>query len=338
MDEFIGAMQKKEMQVPFAAALEDFCERFCLVPPWKFGFPCEILRDPTCDILRLVRNAIKGAPSVGRILGQTTRRRELVVTVVRETLASQRTELARFERLHDWALFWGPALNHRVLRSDVPTRRLKRLFRSLQGVLLAAGLIDDIDDVLYFTVDDLKVMGATGDIATGRRLLQKRRLEYEHSNRLVAPAFIGRPPEEESSPKTRVAADADAAEKDAGSAIRGRPAGPGRTTGIVRRIETLEEGDDVAGSGDVVVLVKPIQSTNWHVPLLFSVLLRVRGLIVPDAPDMWMNHISQIARECGVPVVNVVPSILEMFVDGCQVEVDGTRGIVTLTEPQAKIR
>lgn len=338
MNEFVAAMFEKDMQEAFAAALEDFCGRFCLVPPWQFEFPCEILRDPTCEILRLIRNAIKGAPSVGRVLEETTWRREAALAEIRETLASQTAELRRLERLYDWALFWGPALNQRVLRSGVPTRRLRRLFRSKQGVLLTAGLIDEIDDVLYFTVDDLKVIAVTGDIATGRRLLLKRRREYEHANRLDAPAFLGKAPEEESTTKPRVAADTNVAGKAEGKVIGATPAGPGRSTGIVRRIETLEEGDDVACSGNVVVLVKPVQSTNWHVPLLFSMLLRVRGLIVPDAPRMWMNHISQIARECRVPVVRVVPSDLGWFVDGCQVEVDGTGGIVTLTEPQARSR
>ena len=229
-------------------------------------------------------------------------------------------------------------MNQRVLRSGVPTRRLRRLFRSKQGVLLTAGLIDEIDDVLYFTVDDLKVIAVTGDIATGRRLLLKRRREYEHANRLDAPAFLGKAPEEEPTTKPRVAADTNVAGKAEGKVISATPAGPGRSTGIVRRIETLEEGDDVACSGNVVVLVKPVQSTNWHVPLLFSMLLRVRGLIVPDAPGMWMNHISQIARECRVPVVKVVTSNLGRFVDGCKVEVDGTGGIVTLIEPKARSR
>lgn len=61
-------------------------------------------------------------------------------------------------------------------------------------------------------------------------------------------------------------------------------------------------------------------------------LLRVRGLIVPDAPGMWMNHISQIARECRVPIVRVTPSDLDRLVEGCRIDVDGTRGTVTLID------
>ncbi len=39
---------------------------------------------------------------------------------------------------------------------------------------------------------------------------------------------------------------------------------------------------------------------------------------------------SQIARECRVPVVRIVPSHLDQLVEGWQVEVDGTRGTVML--------
>ena len=68
------------------------------------------------------------------------------------------------------------------------------------------------------------------------------------------------------------------------------------------------------------------------VPLLFSMMLRVRGLVVPDAHGMWMAHMSQIARECSVPIVRVAPPDLERLVDGCRIDLDETRGIVTLID------
>lgn len=82
-----------------------------------------------------------------------------------------------------------------------------------------------------------------------------------------------------------------------------------------------------------MVLVKPVQSNNNDVTLLFSMLLRVRGLVVPDDPMMWTAHIGQIARECRVPIVHVAPADLERLVDGLRIDVDGTRGVLTLVEP-----
>jgi phosphohistidine swiveling domain-containing protein len=128
------------------------------------------------------------------------------------------------------------------------------------------------------------------------------------------------------------APDTNEVRAKAGTVIADKPCGTGHSKGIVRRIETLAEGDDVGGEKDVVVLVKPVQSNNNDVPLLFSLLLRVRGLVVPDDPMMWTGHISQIARECRVPIVRVALSDLERLVDGCQIDVDGTRGVLTLID------
>ena len=81
-----------------------------------------------------------------------------------------------------------------------------------------------------------------------------------------------------------------------------------------------------------MVLLKPAMSNNNDVPLLVSMMLRVRGLVVPNAPGMWTAHISQIARECRAPVVRALPSDLDRLVEGHRVEVDGTRGILTLVD------
>ena len=202
----------------------------------------------------------------------------------------------------------------------------------MREVLLAVGLVDDVADVVYFTLEDLKVIAVTGDIAEGRRLLKNRRLEYERSDRLVAPAFLGKAPVEDSTSKVNVTSNGNKTEAEVGTVIIGTPVGPGRIKGIVRRVNTLQEGDDVGGEEDVVVVVKPITSNNNDVTLLFSMLLRVRALVIPHARWLSTNHISQIARECSVPVVQVAPSDLKRLIEGRRVDVDGMRGIVTLTD------
>ena len=82
----------------------------------------------------------------------------------------------------------------------------------------------------------------------------------------------------------------------------------------------------------MVVLVRPTNSNNNDVPLLFAMLLRIQGLVVPHVRGMWTAHISQIARECRVPVVSVSPEELGRLVEGSRVEVDGTQGTLTLLD------
>jgi len=354
LDELIRSLEAGDAPLPFMEALEESCNRFALVPPWQFksiavsqtgtrmadGDPHEprdvygtSLRWHSIQFLRLVRSALKGNTKIAQVVEETTLRREAVVAEARQALTARKPdELPRFERIHDWALFWGPALNHRVLRADVPGRRLLRLFRKMREILLATGLVDDVNEVVYFTVDDLKFIAETGDIPAGRRLLSVRRLEYERSNRLVAPAFLGKDPNEGITKRAQAARGEQEGATLSGNIITGKPEGPGRSRGIIRRVESLGQGDDVGDEEDVVVLLNPEQSNNNHVPLLFSMLLRVRALVVPDAPGMWTGHMSQIARECRVPIVRVVPSHLDQLVEGWRVEVDGTRGTVMLLD------
>ncbi|MCY3792644.1 MAG: hypothetical protein OXH63_28005 [Gemmatimonadetes bacterium] len=336
LDELIRSLQVAEAPSPFISAFEACCERLCLVPPWQSHegeAPHDLgARLRMKDILRLIRNALRGSRRISQIAEETSQRRAAVVGQVRETLAARSAELTRFERLHDWALFWGPALNHRILRGDVPSRKLHRLFQRMGEQLLATGLVDDVDDVVYFTVEDLKAIAVTGDIATGQGVLKKRRLECERSERLVVPIFLGKPPEGSPATQDHAAPTADKTEAGTATTIVGKPGGPGRSKGIVRRIETLAEGDEVAGEEDIAVLVTPVQSNNNDMMLVFSMLLRVRGLVVPDDLMMWTAHIGQIARECHVPVVEIAPSDLDRLFDGCPIELDGTRGVLTLLD------
>ena len=352
LGEWIRKLEAEDAPMSFLSELAASCERLALVPPWRFksilASPADTmgkgathesgdvygtsLRWHSIQYLRLIRSSLIGSRKIAEVVAEVTHRRDEAVAAARGFLEIRNPgELPRFDQYHDWALFWGPALNHRILRTAVPGHRLHRLFRRMREVLQAAGLVDDVDDVVYFTSDDLKFISETGDIPAGCRLLTARKHEYERSNRLAAPAFLGRDPNEGMVEAAEVV-DKQQRPAPAGDLLAGKPVGPGRGRGTIRRVESLGQGDDVGGEADVVVLLNPEQSNNNHVPLLFSMLLRVRGLIVPDAHGMWTGHMSQIARECRVPVVRLLPQDLERLVDGHRVEIDGTQGIVTLTD------
>ena len=317
---------------PFIEALDDYCKRVGVEPPLQDGLrqDQDVSREIK-GILRLVCNALRGGRRVSQVAEAASQRRDSVVNEIRETLAARPNEWARFVRLHDWALFWGSALNDRVPRMNVSFRKLGHLFRGMQQVLLEAGLVNDTDEVVYFTVDDLRIIAATGDVAAGCRMLRKRRLEYERCARLAAPGFLGKVPGEDATTVADMAPNVGQAKVETGAVIAGEPGGPGCSEGFVRRVETLTEGDDVGGTEDVVVLVRPVWSNNNDVPLLFSMMLRIRGLIVPR--EMWLgSHIGQTAREYGVPIVKVAAADLERLVEGHRVEVDGKRGSVRLVD------
>ena len=330
--EFVEVVRDGRAPSPFIAALEDYCSRVGLEPPPQSHHRGEVPRGrEKTEILRLVRNALRGGQRIAQVAEDASRRRDSVVAEVRKSLAARPADWARFVRLHDWTLFWGSVLNHRILRMNVPLRKLGHLFREMQQVLLQAGLGDDIDDVAYFTVDELRFIAATGDISAGCRVLKKRHLEYEHRTRLAAPGFLGQAPGMNPIVAVDDTPDAGKAETDSSTVITGESGGPGCSEGFVRRVETLAMGDDVGGTEDVVVLIRPVGSNNNDVPLLFSMLLRIRGLVVTRG--MWLgSHIGQTARECGVPIVQIDPAALELLAEGRKVEVDGMQGRIRLLD------
>ncbi len=328
--EWVNALTAGDAPSSFIEALDEYCGRYGLLPPSEFQTDPHDERWETVNFLRLIRNALKGGQRIKEANEEATRRREHVTAEVCKRLADRPEALERFKRLHDWALFWGPALNNRAW-TTVAGRRISQLFREMQKFLQRADLVDSLEDVGYYTVEDLKVVGATGNIEAGRRLWQRRRLEYERWDRLDAPTFLGKaPPQNGSEVEAETSTDVD--DTNRGTVITGKPGGPGRNHGIVRRIETLKEGDD-ASAEDVVVIVEPIQSRAAEVPFLFSLMLRVRGIVVLDHPMMWMHHVGQIARECRLPIVRVAHSDMKRLVDGWRIDVDGTRGTVTLLDP-----
>ena len=45
---------------------------------------------------------------------------------------------------------------------------------------------------------------------------------------------------------------------------------------------------------------------------------------------MWMHHVGQDARECGVPIVQIAPEDMKLVEEGSWVSIDGAKGIVAI--------
>lgn len=90
---------------------------------------------------------------------------------------------------------------------------------------------------------------------------------------------------------------------------------PGQCSGIVRKVHSFEEVDAV-GEGCVLLFARSMQSNVRNTPTLFAALLRVKGIVAVNGPMMWMHHLAQVACECGVPVVQILP--IDQVVDPLQ--------------------
>lgn len=321
---------------PFALAYSAYCERFGMVPLHRHD---EILRNETAihyAVIQVARDAFLGK-STGLAANheQIMRRRQECEAEIRQILAKKEPALLpQFEQLLDWVFFWLPALNDRAWAS-VAEKQLLGLGNAMCRELQAAGLVEAATDMRYFTCEDLAYIAQTSDIDEGRRIWQRRRLEYEHYDRLQAPLYLGKAPDKPVAPNSSTNEStakeemSPSVEAGATAVIQGRGCSPGRAKGIAHKIETLAESATVTDQ-HILILTKTVQPTNQYSALLLSLILRVQGVIVVQAGHTYTHHIAQIARECGVPVLEIAPSDLDQIPDSAELMVDGSAGTVTL--------
>lgn len=320
---------------PFAHAYDAYCERLGLVPLKRHD---EIRPNEDAihfAALQVIRDAFLGkAGSLVTNNEKVSQHRRECEAQFRQVLAKHEPAyLGRFERLLDWLYFWAPALNDRGWEI-VPYNQMERLWGTLCRKLQAIGLIDAPTDIGYFKTEDLAYIASTGDLETGRQIRQRRRLAYERYDRLQPPLSLGKVVDKsaEAKPKVNDGTKKESmlpAVNNAKTVIHGRGHSSGQARGIAHKIEALSESD-TATAQHILILTKTIQPTSQYSALLLSLVLRVQGIVVVQAGHTYTHHIAQIARECGVPVLEISPDDLDHIPYSARLVVDGAEGTVTI--------
>lgn len=192
------------------------------------------------------------------------------------------------------------------------TQRGRRLTRELARRLVARGLLDDVADLYYLTLDEVRasVRGEL-DRAGAQAQVRRRRAEQERNAAVVLPEYFrGRP-------KPLRADDLPLPE---GDLLEGIPVSPGRVTGPARVI--LDPRVDAAiEPGEI--LVAPVTDAGWT-PLFVA----AAGVVVDLGGPL--SHGSTVAREYGLPAVVNVKHGTRLIRTGQRITVDGARGVVVL--------
>ena len=320
----------------FVQAYGDLCDRFGLIPPSRYGEMGTHEKAGHYSLLLVIRDAWQGKTSgLVAMHEQATQRRLAYETEVRKKLAeNDPNALPRFELLLDWVTFWAPALNDRAW-GGVAASQIRALWKVTCDRLKARGLIDEPDDIGCFTSEDLAYIARTSDIQEGRRILQHRRIEYERYGRLVPPEYLGKAPAEAQGNRPHptsesLAGEAEVREGSSGrKVINGRSLCPGSAKGIAKSIGTLDEVEAIADQ-HVPILAETVTPSSGDAPLLLSLMLRGQGMVVAQFGATWTHHIAQIARELGVPIIQISPADLAAIPDGTGLLLDGNNGTVTI--------
>lgn len=235
--------------------------------------------------------------------------------------------LARFDMLLTWAQFWTPALDDRHGVIAPLQIRLLDLIRQTGELLVQEGLLDALTDLFLLTPDDLGQIATATDVRRYRPLYLTRQREYEHNRRLAPPIFLGRPPKP--SPEaivTQSETSLDQRPQTSSTAFfQGDGLAPGQVSGIARKLTDLSDAASLDSLTSEHILVYPGFRT-W--PDWLSLLMVVKGLVTVQG--VQLHHAVQLARECGVPYINLAKNDWDSIPDNRRITLDGNTGVVTL--------
>jgi pyruvate,water dikinase len=192
---------------------------------------------------------------------------------------------------------------------------LRRALVDSGADLVAAGLLDAAEDVVFLRVHELSELAA-GRQRDWRELVRRRRAAYERElrRRLVPRVMVG-------DGRTLYEGMAAPDGVDDAHVLVGSPVSPGTAEGVVRVVfdprTTRLEPDEV--------LVCPGTDPAWT-PLFLTA-----SALVTEVGGM-MTHGSVVAREYGIPAVVGVHDATGRLATGQRVRIDGSAGTITLLD------
>ena len=211
--------------------------------------------------------------------------------------------------------------------SDEDLQFLRRFVLEMGQRLVERGLINETGDVFYFFRDELVDTYRNG--TDRKEQLAQRRAEMAAWSKITPPPVLGTPPAPEADPfldavtvRLLGITPPDPSVVQDPDVLRGVSGSPGVVRGPVRVVRSLTEAS-VLDDGDIMVCEMTLPP--W-VPL-FSV---VSG-VVADIGGV-LSHCAIVAREFELPAVVGTMFGTSMLQDGMIVEVDGSKGTVTILE------
>ncbi|MEH2418560.1 glycerol-3-phosphate acyltransferase [Nostoc sp.] len=203
--------------------------------------------------------------------------------------------------------------------TEVYSRLLAQLrwsFLALEKIWLKSGLLKKTGDIFFLNFDEVRRLVGGGDsklIEQLDKLVQLRRSQFLQDSQIIqVPLLVyGNTPPHPLAPSA-VYSD---------QILQGIGASHGQAEGRVKVLRNLQDVPDIDRD---TILVVPYTDSGWA-PLL----LRAGGLIAEVGGRL--SHGAIVAREYGIPAVMDVRGATWLLQDGQRVRIDGSRGIVELS-------
>lgn len=196
----------------------------------------------------------------------------------------------------------------RLLRSNT-FGMARKLFRRMGTLLCAAERIAHADDIFYLQLNE--IIPLRDDVDLRGRVAERKR-EYASYKNIVPPPYFSTVHNEPPPPRAARSMD---------STIKARGASPGIVRGRVRVFKDFSMPDHV----DFDIVVTSHTDPGWTPLIALS-----KGLIIEHGGVL--SHASIVARELGIPAVIGAANAVATLRDNQMVEIDGTKGIITVLD------
>lgn len=215
---------------------------------------------------------------------------------------------------------------HSVWIDQRMTYQVRRVMLEFGRRLVAAGVLDQVEDVFHLTFDEVRTTAEALPRLDQRALVAGRRAEIAYFRTIQPPPTLGTappgaPPDDPLSRAIGRFFGVVALPAPTGpNLLRGHAGSPGVVRGPARVVHSLAEAGKLQ-SGDVLVTETTIPA--WT-PLFVTV-----AAVVTDTGGV-LSHCAVVAREYGIPAVVGTGTATRTLRDGQVVEVDGGAGEVRI--------
>ncbi|GAX37375.1 glycerol-3-phosphate acyltransferase [Nodularia sp. NIES-3585] len=193
---------------------------------------------------------------------------------------------------------------------------LRWRFVALERIWLKSGLLQQTGDIFFLELDEVRRLVAGEDFQLREHLsdlVQFRRSQFHQDsqfNQIPLLVYGHTPPHP--LPPSPLYSD---------QILQGIPASHGQAEGRIKVVRNLEDLPEINRE---TILVVPYTDSGWA-----PVLVRAGGLIAEAGGRL--SHGAIVAREYGIPAIMDVHNATWILQDGQRVRIDGSRGIVELS-------
>ena len=208
--------------------------------------------------------------------------------------------------------------NHNHMMEQRTTGTMREAIHFVGEALVAKRLIDDPDDVLHLSFDELGEVAKGSGLDDLRTLVRERAKERENRSRFSPPPTLGDGPIPEN-PFGRMG-ELPSGVGLHGNTLQGVAASRGRQTGPARLVLPGKPRPNIR-PGDVLVAGNVGQ--EW------TPVMSVLGGLVLDQGAVF-QHAALVAREYRIPAVLMTKEATSVIKEGQTITVDGDSGVVEL--------